>query len=126
VRRTRLPTWRVVIVGLAVLVILGVTVTSAYQLIAGRVIEARVLSSNFSDRDCEVAWNYHGHHGTDNTDCFGERPGDLMKVTYVPGLGVTNQSSEIATVIIVPGAVVVGYGSYLIQRRRRIKMNSRL
>jgi hypothetical protein len=115
-RRTRLRPWRLAILWLCALVLLGVTVSSAYQLIAGHTIEARVLWC--TNRDCEVAYNFEGHHGTDNTDAFGSVPGQYMKVTYVPGWGVTNRSSEIATLAIVLGGTAIGVVSYQIRRRR--------
>ena len=114
--RARIRDWRQIVVGFLLLVVLGVWTTSIYQLLAGRVIEARVLSCSL--RDCEVAWTVGNNHGTDNTDRGGAIPGQLMQVTYVPGFGVTNRQTEIEVAIFVPAVTVFVFGSSKIKQRR--------
>ena len=115
-RRSRL---RKVILAICLIVIVGVWATSLYQVVAGQVIEARVLSCAY--RSCEVAWSYGNAHGIDSTDSVGGTPGGLMQVTYVPGWGVTNLDTAVITIVLVPGAALIVWVKVLVQRRRRAR-----
>jgi hypothetical protein len=72
-------------------------------------------------RSCEVAWSYGNAHGIDSTDSAGGTPGGLMKVTYVPGWGVTNLDTAVITVFLVPGAALIVWVKAVVQRRRRAR-----
>lgn len=110
--------WRRVVGLLGCLVLVCIWATSVYQLVEGRVIDARVISCGSGVRpSCEVAWSYGAAHGTNSTDGDGASPGSLMPVYYVPGQGVTNRDSVIAVTVIVPAGVCVGIGSVLWKRR---------
>jgi hypothetical protein len=115
--------WRRVGLLLCCLVLVFVWATSAYQLVEGRVIDARVISCGFGPHNsCEVAWSYGGAHGTESTDGMGASPGGLMPVYYVPGQGVTNRDSVIGVTVIVPAGACVVIASVLWKRRRRVSV----
>lgn len=103
-----------------VLLLLFVWVTSLYQLVAGHVVNARVLSCHY--KSCDVAWVDGNAHGVNSTDGLGARPGDVVKVFHVPGHGVTSREGVLLTVWLIPGFVVFIVGVVMLSRhaqRRR-------
>lgn len=111
--------WRRVVGLLACLVLASVWAICMYQVVGGRVIDARVLSCGSGPRpSCEVAWSYGSAHGTSSVEWDGESPGSLTPLYYTPGLGVTPQSSATAVAVIVPAGVCLGIALVLWKRRR--------
>jgi hypothetical protein len=93
---------------------------SAYQLVAGRLIDAQVMSCGSGPRPpWEVAWSYGSAHGTTNVEGDGYTPGSVMPLYYTPGLGVTPRDSAIIVFFFVPGAVCLSVGSVLWRCRFR-------
>ena len=104
-----------VVCGLALLVLTWSI--SVYQLVAGHVIQARVLSCGA--KSCDVAWVDGSEHGVNSTDRTA-RPGELMEVYHVPGHeSVTSRESLLLTVCVVPVLFLVIAGVVLMDRRRR-------
>jgi hypothetical protein len=112
--------WRRVVGLLGCLALVGIWAISAYQLLAGQVIDAQVLSCGSGPRpSCEVAWSYRSTHGITNVEGDGYTPGRLMPVYYTPGFGVTPRDSAVIVTFLVPAVVCLGIGSVLWRRRFR-------
>ena len=91
--------------------------TSVYQLIAGHVINARVVTCSY--KACDVAWVDGNSHGVNSTDGLTSRPGDVVKVFHVPGQGVTSRTGVLLTVWLVPLLIAFVVGLVLLARRRQ-------
>jgi hypothetical protein len=92
----------------------------AYSVVAGQVIDARVLACG-SGRypSCDVAWSYGSAHGITNVEGDGYSPGGLMPLYYTPGLGVTPRDSTIIVTFLIPAATCLAIGGVLWRRRSR-------
>jgi hypothetical protein len=108
--------WRRAVLAVALLALVGTLGITLYAVVAGRVIEARVVSCGLNS--CEVQWSYGATHGENSTEVAGATPGGFMKVDYVPGLGVTNRETAIEVLAIVPAVACIGAAKVLHKRRR--------
>ena len=112
--------WRKWVVVTLAVVMVAIWIGCLYGVIFGREITAQVVScSGFSTgRSCRVAWTYGTSHGITSTDAVGAEPGEEMRVTYVPGLGVTNLESQVLVIILLPAAVLMAWVTRAVRRRR--------
>jgi hypothetical protein len=113
--------WRSWVGAVGMVVIVGIWGVSLYGVIFGRQITAQVLSCSgiSTGRSCEVAWTYGNEHGINSTDGTGAVPGGTVRVTYVPGWGVTNLDSQLIVVVSVPGAAFIVWVRSALRRRGR-------
>jgi hypothetical protein len=100
-----------------VCLLLFVWLTSMYQLVAGHLVDARVLSCHY--KSCDVAWTDGNAHGVNSTDGLGARPGDVVKVFHVPGHGVTSRQGVLLTVWLVPVVAALVGGAVMLSLRAR-------
>jgi hypothetical protein len=112
--------WRKWVASTLAVVMVGVWLSCLYGVIFGKEITAQVVScSGFSTgRSCDVAWTYGTSHGVTSTDAVGAEPGGEMRVTYVPGLGVTNLDSQVLVIILLPAVVLMSWFTRAVRRRR--------
>jgi hypothetical protein len=112
--------WRKIVAYVFLAFLVCLWATCAYAVVAGQVIDARVLSCGSGPKySCDVAWSYGSAHGITNVEGDGYSPGSLMPLYYTPGLGVTPRDSAIIVTFLVPAVACLGIGRVLWRRRFR-------